>query len=260
MNIAVVTGASSGMGKEFVLALDKQYELDEIWVVARREQLLCELQSEVSAKIVVLPLDLTKEESFEKYKNALKESCPNVKVLVNAAGFGKFLHFEKTPLASLMQMVDLNSKALMAITYLTLPYVKEGGEIYQMGSLSSFQPVPCINVYGATKAFVLSFSRALNVELAPKKIKVMAVCPGWIKTEFFSHAIEDQTINYFNRYYTPQQVVKKALIDMKKGKDVSILGFPVRMQVRAVKLLPTKMVMKIWCKQQKINTKPPKNK
>ena len=255
MNIAIVTGATSGMGKEFVLALDKQQQLDEIWVVARRQQILCDLQSQVQAKIVPLALDLTKQESFEQFQAKLQEASPNVKVLVNAAGFGKFLHFEKTPLATLMQMIDLNCKALMAITYLTLPFMKQGAQIYQMGSLSSFQPVPCINVYGATKAFVLSFSRALNVELAPKQIKVMAVCPGWIKTDFFSTAIEDSTISYFNRYYTPQQVVEKALVDMKKGKDLSILGFPVRMQVRAVKFLPTKTVMKIWCKQQKINTK-----
>ena len=116
--------------------------------------------------------------------------------------------------------------------------------------MSSWQPVPYINVYGASKAYVLSFSRALGVELEKQGVRVMAVCPGWIKTEFFSHAIHDNTVNYFNRYYGPAQVVEKALKDMKRGKDASILGFPERMQVRLVKLLPVKTVMKTWCRQQ----------
>ena len=103
-----------------------------------------------------------------------------------------------------------------------------------MGSMSSWQPVPYINVYGASKAYVLSFSRAPGVELKDKGIHVMTVCPGWIKTGFFSHAIHDDTVNYFNRYYTAEQVVEKAMKDLKKGKDVSVLGFPERMQVRLV--------------------------
>ena len=98
---------------------------------------------------------------------------------------------------------------------------------------------------------MLSFCRALNVELKPRGIRVMAVCPGWITTEFFDHAVTDDTVSYFNRYYGPEEVIAKALKDMKKHKDASVLGFPERMQVRLVKLLPTKLVMKTWCKQQK---------
>jgi short-subunit dehydrogenase len=127
-----------------------------------------------------------------------------------------------------------------------------GGRIYQVDSLSSFQPVPYIGVYGATKAYVLSFSRALNVELASRGIRVMAVCPGWVRTEFFRRAVvDDSVIPYYNRFYTPEQVVRRALRDMRRGKDVSVCGFPVRMQVLGVKLLPHTAVMNIWCKQQK---------
>jgi short-subunit dehydrogenase len=129
--------------------------------------------------------------------------------------------------------------------------MKEGGRIYQIDSLSSFQPVPYIGVYGATKAFVLSFSRALNVELKKRGIRVMAVCPGWVRTEFFDRAVTDDTITYYNRYYDSDEVVERALEDMKKGRDVSVCGFPTRMHVRLTKLLPHRLVMKIWCKQQK---------
>ena len=111
--------------------------------------------------------------------------------------------------------------------------------------------MPYINVYGASKAYVLSFSRALSQELKPRGVRVMAVCPGWIKTEFFDHAVTDDTICYYNRFYPPEPVVRKALKDMKRGKLTSVLGLPERMQARAVKFLPVKMVMDTWCKQQK---------
>lgn len=251
MNIAVVTGASSGMGKEFVMRLVKDPSFDEIWVIARRKERLEALSREVSARIRPVALDLTKEESIEKYKKLLAKHKPIVSVLVNASGVGRFGAFENIELEAYYNMIDLNVKAYVAMTYATLPYMIEGSQIYQLDSLSSFQPVPYINVYGATKAFVLSFSRALNVELKPKKIRVMAVCPGWVRTEFFDHAATDNTIVYYNHFYTPEQVIKRAFKDMKKGKDVSICGFRVRMQVRLTKLLPHKLVMKIWCKQQK---------
>ena len=251
MKIAVVTGASSGMGKEFVIQLSRQKQLDEMWVIARRTDRLEALQSEVSVKIRPISLDLTKEESIDAYKALLEQEKPEISVLVNASGFGRFGAFESMDLETMYRMIDLNSKAYVGMTYVSLPYLKEGSEVYQLDSLSSFQPVPYINVYGATKAFVLSFSRATNVELKKKGIHVMAVCPGWVKTEFFDPAVTDDTITYYNRFYTPEQVIKRALRDMKKRKDVSICGFPVRAQVFATKLLPHRLIMKIWCKQQK---------
>lgn len=252
MKIAVITGASSGMGKEFVLQISRTEQLDEIWVIARRTDRLEALQAEVSdTKIRPISLDLTKEESIEDYRKLLESEKPNVSILVNASGFGKFGTFTDMDLDAMMRMIDLNDKAYVAMTYVTLPYMSEGGEIYQLDSLSSFQPVPYIGVYGATKAFVLSFSRALNVELKKRKIKVMAVCPGWVKTEFFDHAVYDDTIVYYNKFFTAEEVITRALRDMKRGKDVSVCGFSIRAQVFFTKLLPHKLVMKIWCKQQK---------
>ncbi|MBQ9151855.1 MAG: SDR family NAD(P)-dependent oxidoreductase [Clostridia bacterium] len=252
--IAVITGASSGMGREFVLALDKQQEFDELWLIARRREKLEELDAETRAPVRAIALDLGIQTEIDKYKDLLESEKPDVRVLVNAAGFGKFKAFTDLTLEEQLAMIDLNDKALVSMTYLTLPYMKEGSCIYQLGSLSSFQPVPYINVYGASKAFVLSFSRALNKELAKRKrgIHVMAVCPGWVSTDFFDRAVVDNdTIVYYNRFYTAEAVIKRALRDMKKGKDVSICGLPVRMQVYATKMLPHGIVMEIWCKQQK---------
>ena len=251
MNIAVITGASSGMGKEFVLQLDRQKAFDEIWVIARRTERLEELRSLTRAPIRPISLDLTREESIEDYRRLLEAEQPTVEVLVNASGVGRFGAFCDIPLDVQYRMIDLNSKAYVGMTYVTLPYIPAGGEIYQLDSLSSFQPVPYIGVYGATKAFVLSFSRALNVELKARNIRVMAVCPGWVRTEFFDHAVTDNTIQYYNRFFDAGEVVTRALRDMNKKKDVSICGQSIRNQVLLTKLLPHRLVMKIWCKQQK---------
>ena len=250
MKIAVITGASSGMGRDFVYAIDKEYTLDEIWVIARREERLIELQSACKAKIRPLALDLMCRESFDVYKGLLEECKPEIQVLVNGAGFGLFGEFMEMDLDKQLDIIELNTKALTAMCYLSIPYMSEGSHLVNLASNSSWQPVPYINVYGSSKAYVLNFSRALGVELRGRKIHVMAVAPGWIKTEFFEHAVHDDTIKYYDRFYTSGQVVDKAMKDMKRGKSVSIMGFPVRMQVRMVKLLPVNWIMGIWCKQQ----------
>ena len=140
------------------------------------------------------------------------------------------------------------------MTQLTLPYMHQDGKIVELDSLSAFQPVPYINVYGSTKAFVLSYSRALNQELKPRGIRVMAVSPGWVKTEFFDHATKtsDTAVTYYNIMYEAKDVVATAIHDLyHTKKDLSVHGAPVRWQVRGVKLLPHSLVMKIWMKQQK---------
>ena len=153
-------------------------------------------------------------------------------------------------------MIDLNCRALTAFTLLSLPYMKKGAMIVQVDSLSAFQPVPYMTVYGASKAYVLSYSRAMNVELAPRGIRVMAVSPGWVKTDFFDRAEKDRNtpvVSYMNVLYDAADVVKTAIRDLYHSKkDVSIHGFPVKSQVFGVKLLPHKLIMKIWMKQQKL--------
>ncbi|MFR5782497.1 MAG: SDR family NAD(P)-dependent oxidoreductase [Oscillospiraceae bacterium] len=180
--------------------------------------------------------------------------------LCNVAGFGRFALFTETPLDVNLSMIDINDKALVAMTQLSLPYMKRGSRVINLDSLSAFQPVPYQCIYGSTKAFVLSFSRALNVELEPRGIRVMAVSPGWVKTEFFEHAVSDNgAVTYYDILWEPADVVKQALKDYKKGKDLSILGHSVRRQVLLVKLLPHRLIMKIWMKQQGHAHRPPED-
>lgn len=254
MNIAVVTGASSGMGREFVLQLPAYVAVDEIWVIARRENALNKLSQECPIPVRPLVLDLCDEAAFKSYANLLQAEKPNVKLLVNAAGFGKFGSFRNIPVEDELRMIDLNCKALVAMTRLTLPYMEKGSHILQLDSLSAFQPVPYITTYGATKAFVLSYSRAMNAELKTSGIRMMAMNPGWVKTEFFNHAFQTSAneVQYFDRLYEAADVVATGLKDLyKTKKDVSIHGLPIRNQVRLVKLLPHSIVMKVWMNQQK---------
>ncbi len=253
MKIAIITGASSGMGREFARQLTAAEQFDEIWVIARRADRLEELKKELSQSVRVVPMDLTKGECLNEYAALLAAENPQVSILINCSGFGKFGRYDQIPLQDCMDMIDLNCKALVAITQLTLPYLGKGSRILQVDSLSAFQPVPYLNVYGATKAFVLRYSQALWAELRDREIHVMAFCPGWVKTEFFDHAEQtsDNAVTYFNKWFTAEEAVRCALKDLKRRKLVSVPSVVNKLQTFAVKHLPEKLVMKIWLKQQK---------
>ena len=255
MNTAIITGASSGMGREFVKKAAARGDIDCIWVIARREAALESLKSECSVSVRPIALDLCENSSFDTFRGLLEAEKPNVKLLVNAAGFGKFGTAVNIPVEEDCRMIDLNCKALVRMTRCVLPYMHRGSHILQLDSLSAFQPVPYITTYGATKAFVLSYSRAMNRELKPKGIRMMAMNPGWVRTEFFNHAFqtnEGSEVQYFDRLYEAKDCVATGLKDLyKTKKDYSVHGLPVKLQVLAVKIVPHSIVMNIWQKQQK---------
>lgn len=255
MNIAIVTGASSGMGKEFVLQLPGAVAVDEIWAIARRGGELEKLRELSAVPVRPVVLDLCREESFASYAALLEAEKPNVRLLVNAAGFGKFGTYSRIDAEDECRMIDLNCKALLMMTRLTVPYMAPGGHILELDSLSAFQPVPYITTYAATKAFVLSYSRAMNRELKDKGIRVMAMNPGWVKTEFFDHAFKTNggnEVQYFNYLYEAKDVVRTGLRDLYHSrKDYSVHGLPIKFQVFLVKLLPHSLVMSVWLNQQK---------
>ena len=252
MKIAVITGASAGIGREFVYAVDREMEFDEIWTIARREERLLELREKCRNPVRPVPLDLTDPDSVDRYRELLEREKPEIRLLVNAAGCGVFGPFAEKDLNKQLQSAQLNSLALTAMCHVSLPYMSQGAAIVNMGSNSAWQPVPYQAVYGASKSYVLNLSRALGRELRTRGIHVMCVCPGWIKTEFQQVAHHDEYIRYVDRWYGPEEVAVQALKDLRKKKIVSILGHPVRRQVRLVKFLPVRLIMDIWCKQQGI--------
>lgn len=251
--IAIITGASSGIGKCFAKNLDTYGKFDEVWLIARREERLKALANELPYNARAIALDLSKEESLKKY-NELLNAEVDVALLINCSGFGKFTAVTDSAVEENTNMVDLNCKALLALCQMTIPYMNKGAKIINIASVAAFQPIPYIAVYGATKAFVLSFSRALNRELKKKGISVTAVCPFWTKTEFFNRAVEEKkVVKKYIAMYKPEQIVKRAYRDAKRGKDVSKFGFIARAQVALVKLLPHKIIMDVWMHQQDLD-------
>ena len=259
--VIIVTGASSGMGKEFIIQiLKKEPNIDEIWAIARSEDRLKKIKEETSSKIVPISLDLSKENDLLKYNERLEKEKPNVIILANCAGFGTFDHSENIDTSIKLNMIDLNVKAPVALIDYTLPYMESNSKIMNIASCAGFQPIPYINDYAATKSFLLSYSRALNKELKYKNIHVLAVTPFWTKTEFFNRAIDDKkkkvVINY-NAMYEAKDVIAKAIKDLyNPNKDISCYGFVNNFQKILTKLLPHKIVMKVWLNQQKLDGTP----
>lgn len=250
--IALVTGASSGIGKEFALRVCKEYPVDELWVVARNLERLQALQEEVSVPVKAISLDLTSAESAASLRELLQAEDIQIKVLCNASGFGKFERFDETSEEDNLGMIDLNCRALTQITYTCLPYLCEGSKIVNIASIAAFQPIPYGTVYAATKAYVLSFSRALNRELKSRKIHVLAVCPYWTKTAFFDRANPNGVITHFDCMYEPKFIIDKTFRAMKTKKDYVVPGAVAKLTRMATKLLPHKMVMTVFLKQQKL--------
>lgn len=255
-NVIIITGASSGLGREFVRQLDS-FGVDEIWGIALQKDMEQEIADELKTPFKYFAWDLTLDESFNEYKKVLNSSKVNVKMLVNCSGFGKFGRFNEIPLEASSNMIDLNCKGLVKMTELTIPYMNEGARILEIASVAGFQPIPYIAVYGATKAFVLSYSRALNQELKQRKISVSCICPFWTKTKFFDRAkvTEHEVVSKYVVMYEASKVVQYALKKSMKRKEVIIPGFISRSQVRLVRMLPASWIMKIWLRQQKLNKK-----
>lgn len=253
--IAVITGASSGIGKQFAQTIAQYDKFDEVWVIARRIDRLEALQETVPYPVRPIALDLSERTSYTKYAELLAEEQPDLALLINCSGFGKFSATLNQTLETNLNMVDLNCQAVMAICQCSIPYMRRGAQVINIASVAAFQPIPYINVYAATKSFVLNYSRALNRELKKEGVSVMAVCPFWTRTEFFNRAVareEDAVVKKYVAMYTPEQIVSRAWRDAGRGKDVSMYGFIARGQTLLAKILPHSFVMSFWMNQQKL--------
>jgi len=247
-NIAIITGANSGFGKEFVKLIVQDNNIDEIYALARNEEKLQNLVSEFGDKIKPYSIDLSDFENIKNFKFFLKQQNPNIKMLINNAGFAKFCSFDDITIEESLNMINLNVNGVVSMSLLCIPYMEKGSHIINVASQASFQPVPYMNIYSATKAFVKNYSQALNVELKEKGIIVTAVCPGWMKTNLFERGnigASNAPKNYLFMNM-PDKVAKKALQDAYKGKDISIYGSFVNFCHLCSKFLPEKWIMQAW--------------
>ncbi len=246
MKIVIVTGASSGLGREFVRQMESLYkELDEIWIIARREDRLLEVESMMMTKVRIFAADLRHREAFEKIGAALQECSPDVRMLVNAAGFGKVGEVEEISMTDQADMVRVNCEGLTYMTCMVLPYMSVGSRIVNVASAAAFCPQPNFSVYAATKAYVKSFSDALGEEVKKRGIFVTAVCPGPVRTEFFEVARpKENEQSAKDRFMKePETVVRQALIDAARGRKLSVCGFSMKSARVAAKVLPQKIVL-----------------
>lgn len=243
--IAVITGASSGMGVKFVEDIcSRKWEFDEIWLVARRSKPMEDLANKYkNYKFKILTLDLSLDNSYAIYEKELIKENARVKLLINNAGLGRTGAFYKIELDQQLNMIDVNIKALTAFTYISLKHMVKGSKIINMASVAGFMPQPYFNVYAATKAYVVSFSKALSVELQNRGIKVLTVCPGPVETEFFNNIDKVKAIKklFFKK---ADKVVKRALDDLIKGKEISVYGFDMNVLKVLAKILPHSIIMR----------------
>ncbi|MDD3253912.1 MAG: SDR family NAD(P)-dependent oxidoreductase [Lachnospiraceae bacterium] len=246
MKIAIVTGASSGMGREAIIQMADRFSgLGEIWAIARREDRLLELKEQVPVPLRIFPLDLCDPQSFVELQKALEQEKPEVKVLINSAGFGKIGVVGSLPLRDETGMVRLNCEALCGVTHVVLPFMPDHSRILQFASSAAFLPQPDFAIYAASKSFVLSYSRALAVELADRDIAVTAVCPGPVKTEFFDIAEQTGEVPLYKQLAmaSAKRVVKKALRDSMMGKTMSVYGPLMNLFYVMAKITPHSFVL-----------------
>ncbi|MCQ2505072.1 MAG: SDR family NAD(P)-dependent oxidoreductase [Saccharofermentans sp.] len=241
--VAIVTGATGGLGMEFIRVISSWDSIDEIWALGRNEDKL-KLLKETCGKVVPVRVDLVKD-GLDAFTDKLAEEKPDVKLLINNAGAGYFGLYENMTGTEAASLCKLNCEIPAQMISAVLPYMHEGAGILNISSASSFQPNPYLAMYSASKAFLKSLSRALSVELEPRGIKVTAVCPGWIDTEMLPRAKDGKKINYPG-IISAQKVVSTALADYKKGKDMSAPGAFAKWFRFYSKLTPTRIVMKQW--------------
>lgn len=255
MRIAIVTGASSGLGRAYARELDKTDGLDELWFIARREERLLALSGELDHPCRILSLDLTKEDSLETLKALLEAEKPHVGVLVSCAGFGKFGRAEDLSPQEIRDMVDLNCRAAVEVTGLCIPYLRRGSRVLEVCSCAGFQPLPGLNLYAATKAFLLSYTRSLGEELKDRGVKVTAVCPFWIRTEFMAVARDTanpQAVKHTPFAMRPEAVAAWSLTMNDLGAALTTCGpIPALMRLGS-KVIPSELTMKLWDRLRKL--------
>lgn len=248
MNVIIITGASSGIGREFALQMDKYFpNIDEFWLIARRKDKLQELSKELLHKTRILAMDITKDAQLERLEDTLADKNAAVRMLINCAGYGLMGAFDSQEREEMLGMVRLNCEALTNITHRLIPYMRRGSRIIQLASSAAFLPQQDFAVYAATKSYVLSFSRALRFELSEKGIFVTAVCPGPVDTPFFDIAERTGTTLAIKKYTMVDvtSVVNKALKDSYHKRPVSVCSIPIKSFHVVSKLLPHEAMLGI---------------
>jgi uncharacterized protein len=247
MNTSLITGASSGIGAAFARKLAKRGR--NVLLVARSEDKLIALCNELGRlsgiRAQYVAMNLTEPDAATRLLEETQKRDLEIDMLINNAGFGSMGEFTRLDLARELEMIDLNVKSLVELTYKFLPPMRERrqGTIINVASTAGFQGVPFMATYAATKAFVLSFSEALWEENRRHGIRVLALCPGVTDTNFFATANIDRPP--MRTVQTAEEVVDAALRGLRRGKSTVISGWANFLTVEAERLFPRSFVTKV---------------
>lgn len=247
MKIAVITGASAGLGIELLRQIGEFYpEIEEYWIIARSRDKLEAAAKEASRPCRIIPLDLTLDESYDRLAAEAKENAPEVRLLINNAGCGYLGNVGEGELENQTRTVDLNLRGLTAVTHILIPYMSKGARIINISSIASFCPNPRMTVYSASKAYVTAFSLGIGEELRERGITSTAVCSGPMDTEFIYLGGIKGNSKMFDMlpYCDPKKVAKGSLKAARRGRSVyTPRGFFKLYRVLA-KILPVKLMIK----------------
>ncbi len=253
MKIAVITGASSGLGREYVRQIaETEPDIQEIWVIARRRERLEELRNSIKTTVIrPIPMDLTSPESIDRMEELYESERPEIAILINAAGFAKIGNYKTVSRADNDKMIDLNCRAAVGMTSISIPYMKKGSRIMEICSTAGFQPFQYLSVYAASKAFLYRYTRALRVELFGTGIKVTAVCPYWIRdTEFIPTAKKTADggvgIRHFPLSSTAKAIASRSLLASRIGLPVCTPGIMCSAHWVTAKFILAEFMMGIW--------------
>ena len=250
MKTAIITGASSGLGREFVRQLDTVFpEVERVWLIARREDRLTEVAAAMDEErsVRILPLDLCDAMSFTALQEALTEEQPEIVLLINNAGCGYLGRLGEASTSAQTRMVDLNIRALTALTNMALPFMADGGRILNVSSIAAFCPTPRMTVYSSTKAYVSAFTAGLGEELRERGITATAVCPGPMETEFLNVGnITGHSRTFSMLPFCEQvQVARGALLAARAGQGVYTPRLVYKVYRLLAKVTPRALLMKL---------------
>jgi len=253
MSIAIITGASSGIGSEFARQLKSMAGVEEFWFIARRTEKMEALRDELGVKAKIISADLSLPEGIDAVREALSAEKPTVRFLVNAAGFGNFGAFDQIPENDIVKMIDLNDKALVLITHMTIPYMERGGRIIELGSGSCFTPLPNFNIYASSKIFVLHYTKALNYEIKKYGLRATCFCPGWVETEFLGKATARDTVTKpksMKPMLKCKDVVRRCVKASIKGRTMCVTNWYTKLQHLLFKTVPDNILTNLWMGMQ----------
>ena len=239
--IAVITGATGDIGEEFVRALKD--EVDLVWAVGRNDDKLRALCRKYGDRIVPVRADLADLSSVMELCRRIETLKPEIRYLVNNAGTARMAPVSEFSLEEISSMLEINTKAATLLCRAAIPFMAKGSYILNIASASAFQPNPYIALYSAGKSYLLSFTRSLNVEL--KDVTCTAVCPGWVDTQMIPGMSKGKKIRYPGMV-TADKVVRDALRDCRRGKDVSVCSAYYRFTRFYSKIMPHKVIMRQW--------------